>query len=89
MDRKPAEIGREPGEGMDREEFRSRNEDFYAARLAEHGATHRGVDFNSVEAMSLRFEQLMKIREGEESFSINDFGCAYGALYDWLKARGL
>lgn len=62
--------------------------DYYSARLAEHGQTARGVDWNGEESQNLRFEQLAKILPAAASFSINDVGCGYGALVDYLKARG-
>lgn len=67
----------------------ARNNAFYRDKLREHGPTNRGVDFNSPEAMALRFEMLLKIRDRDAPFTINDYGCAYGALYDWLAARAL
>jgi SAM-dependent methyltransferase len=57
---------------------------YYTERLEVHGATARGVDWNSIESQRLRFAQLLRICEDSE-FSINDFGCGYGALADYLK----
>lgn len=61
--------------------------DYYTAKLAAHGETPRGVDWNSAEGQTLRFEQLCKIVGTESRFSINDLGCGYGALYDFLAER--
>ena len=36
-------------------------DDYYTAKLTEHGATHQGVDWNSPESQELRFQQIMKI----------------------------
>ena len=58
--------------------------DYYTAKLAEHGETARGVDWNGEESQTTRFEQLCKIIETPGAFSINDLGCGYGALYDYL-----
>lgn len=60
---------------------------YYARKLKEHGAGHRGADWNSVESQWLRFEQLLKICEGA-SIDVVDYGCGYGALVDCLIARG-
>ena len=55
----------------------------------EHGATARGVDWNSEESQELRFAQLLKVAEGADStFGLNDFGCGYGALVDYLARNG-
>ena len=60
---------------------------YYSAKLVEHGETPHGVDWNSVESQTLRFEQLSKILNAEKTFSVNDLGCGYGALYDYLSDR--
>lgn len=57
---------------------------YYSDKLAKHGQTAQGVDWNSGESQSLRFAQLCKVADSRESFSINDVGCGYGALYDFL-----
>lgn len=57
---------------------------YYSAKLAEHGETARGVDWNGEESQTTRFVQLCKIIDAPGPFSINDLGCGYGALYDYL-----
>lgn len=61
--------------------------EYYTTKLAEHGETPRGVDWNGEEGQTLRFEQLCKIVDTENHFSINDLGCGYGALYDFLVTK--
>lgn len=61
--------------------------DYYSAKLIEHGATPRGVDWNGEESQMLRFEQLTKIIQQPRGFSINDLGCGYGALFDYLRSK--
>lgn len=58
--------------------------DYYSEKLAQHGETPRGVDWNGEESQELRFEQLCKIIDGRRQFSLNDLGCGYGALHDFL-----
>ena len=60
---------------------------YYSDKLAEHGETARGVDWNGEESQVLRFEQLCKIIENSGAFSLNDLGCGYGALYDYLNSH--
>ncbi|MBM4221105.1 MAG: class I SAM-dependent methyltransferase [Gammaproteobacteria bacterium] len=60
---------------------------YYAGKLAEHGPTPRGVDWNGEESQHLRFEQLCRIVTTGGHFSINDIGCGYGALLDHLATR--
>ena len=59
---------------------------YYSAKLMEYGATPRGVDWNGEEGQILRFEQLTKVIQQKRGFSLNDMGCGYGALYDYLRA---
>jgi len=60
--------------------------DYYTQKLAEHGQTAKGVDWNGVEGQNLRFEQLARIIQ-EPNFSITDLGCGYGALLEYLDQR--
>src|SRR6266404_6451644 len=62
---------------------------YYSSKLTVHGATAQGVDWNSADSQSLRFDQLLQICRGSRSFTINDYGCGYGALIDHLRAKGL
>jgi len=61
---------------------------YYAAKLAEHGDTPLGVDWNGEESQILRFEQLCGVFDREKSaFSVNDLGCGYGALFEYLQDK--
>ena len=59
--------------------------DYYSAKLAEHGETPRGVDWNGEESQELRFDQLTQVIPQPAGFSLNDLGCGYGALFDYLN----
>ncbi|HWW04939.1 class I SAM-dependent methyltransferase [Collimonas sp.] len=59
--------------------------DYYSAKLAEHGETPRGVDWNGEGSQVLRFEQLTRLIPQPAGFSLNDLGCGYGALFDYLN----
>jgi len=61
---------------------------YFEEKLNRFGAHAKGVDFNSAEAQEIRFEQIMKLVRGSGHFSIIDYGCGYGALYDYLKKQG-
>jgi SAM-dependent methyltransferase len=61
---------------------------YYSAKLREHGPTARGVDWNSEESQRLRFERLLEVCEPSRPMSLNDYGCGYGALVDFLRQRG-
>lgn len=65
-----------------------RTKDYFAQRLTTHGATPRGVDWNSESAQELRFAQLCKVITSEKPFSLLDYGSGYGALADYLLRQG-
>ena len=58
---------------------------YYSRKLAEHGETPRGVDWNGVESQTLRFAQLVQLIESDQPYSLNDLGCGYGALFEYLR----
>jgi len=60
---------------------------YYDGRLAEHGPTARGVDWNSEESQQLRFRELTRLIDGEHA-SVLDYGCGYGALRAYLRDQG-
>ena len=61
---------------------------YYDEKIRSHGPTARGVDWNSQESQQLRFAQLLKLINHNRPFTINDFGCGYGALIDYLEEGG-
>jgi len=60
---------------------------YFGKRIEQHGASPRGVDWNSDESQKTRFDQLLKIVEAP-SFSVLDYGCGYGALADYVEQKG-
>jgi SAM-dependent methyltransferase len=62
--------------------------DFFTSTVTTHGATHRGVDWNSIESQHLRFRELLRVCPND-AFSIIDYGCGYGALAQYLQDRGV
>ncbi len=61
---------------------------YFEERLNEHGATARGVDWNSETAQELRFSQLIKVIPPGQPFSLLDYGSGYGALASYLLRLG-
>lgn len=61
---------------------------YYSDKLARFGATPRGVDWNSAESQELRFSQLSLLLPPSVPFSVNDLGCGYGAMLEFLADRG-
>ena len=63
---------------------------YYSAKLREYGATPQGVDWNGKEGQLARFEQLCTIIDPTTpDFSLNDLGCGYGALFQFLNDKRL
>lgn len=57
---------------------------YYAGKLAVHGNTPQGVDWNGEHGQLVRFEQLCKIVDSRSpGFTMTDLGCGYGALLDY------
>jgi SAM-dependent methyltransferase len=61
---------------------------YYGERLRAFGTTPRGVDWNSADSQALRFGRLLQVVEHDGEVSVNDYGCGYGALVDYLDAMG-
>jgi SAM-dependent methyltransferase len=61
--------------------------DYYSEKLAKYGQSPQGVDWNGKESQELRFMQLCSIIDSSKPFSVNDLGCGYGALFDYLAAH--
>lgn len=57
--------------------------EYYNNKITTFGTTPAGVDWNSLPSQEIRFLNLLKICTKNE-FSLNDIGCGYGALYDYL-----
>lgn len=73
---------------MEFDQILRRTESYYSEKVKAHGPTARGVDWNSVESQILRFAQLLKLCDSNAPFSINDYGCGYGALATYLCFLG-
>lgn len=69
----------------------------YASVFAEHGATARGVDWGAEEDVSLRYDKMLAVLDGDHTalgesekraVSMLDVGCGYGGLYKHAENRG-
>ncbi len=61
---------------------------YYTEKVVAHGPTHQGVGWNSSESQEIRFAQLIKVIRDTEQFSVNDLGCGYGHLFDYMRRKG-
>jgi len=76
-----------PDQDNDVAEIHGDIERYYTAKIQTHGPCARGVDWPCVPSQQLRFVQLLKLCDPTQPFSLNDFGCGYGALRDFLNHR--
>jgi len=59
-------------------------EKYYTDKIKKYGATPMGVDLKDETGQFIRFEQLSKIFDMNEPFSVADIGCGYGKFVDFL-----
>jgi SAM-dependent methyltransferase len=57
---------------------------YYSEKISTHGDKPQGVDWNGIESQNLRFAQLCRLFDSTRPFSLNDLGCGYGAILDFL-----
>jgi SAM-dependent methyltransferase len=60
---------------------------YYTRKVLQFGATPNGVDWTCVPTQELRFVQLLKVCDFGKAVSLNDLGCGYGALLNYLAKR--
>jgi ubiquinone/menaquinone biosynthesis C-methylase UbiE len=73
---------------MNIEETQKKLNEYFTEKLETFGATAKGVDYNGEQAQQIRFGELVKIIDPSKSFSVIDYGCGYGAMFEFLQARG-
>lgn len=71
----------------DRDRLLRSVDSYYTDKVAAHGATAAGVDWNSEESQELRFAQLLRVVDATTPYSLIDYGCGYGALVGALHRR--
>lgn len=62
----------------------------YSTNLAEHGLGPHSVGWRDAAAQRMRFDKLALLidwDQGPSSFTVNDWGCGYGAMFEYLDAR--
>ena len=73
---------------MSVEETQKKLEEFFVEKLETYGATAKGVDCSGEQAQAIRFAELVRVIEPSIPFTVTDYGCGYGAMFDFLLARG-
>ncbi|MEO8146185.1 MAG: class I SAM-dependent methyltransferase [Bacteroidia bacterium] len=71
---------------MSSTEIKKQVDEYYSGKLKAFGATPQGVDWNGEASQQLRFNQLLKIIDPpEKSFSLLDYGCGFGSMFEFMK----
>lgn len=64
--------------------------DLYSSNVTKSGAISTAVGWNTPESQELRFEKLTEVIDRrDQSVSVNDYGCGYGAHLDYLIRKGI
>jgi SAM-dependent methyltransferase len=61
---------------------------YYASKLALHGATPQGVDWNGQASQNVRHQQFLRLFADAPDASILDLGCGYGDFLRFLRGEG-
>ena len=61
---------------------------YYESKLAAHGPTPLGVDWNGVASHQLRHRQFLRLLDSDRNASVLDLGCGFGDFFRFLRAEG-
>lgn len=61
---------------------------YYTTKLAQHGATPQGVDWNGTASHYNRHHQFLRLLASDPTASVLDLGCGYGDFFDFLRKNG-
>jgi SAM-dependent methyltransferase len=68
----------------------SKIESQYSESLAKHGPQAMGVGWRDHATHLLRFEKMSHvIEDADKPITVNDLGCGYGLMYDYLTEKGV
>jgi hypothetical protein len=72
---------------MSIDETQKKLNEYFSEKLKTFGATPKGVDYNGPDAQQPRFEQLIRVINPASPFTVMDYGCGYGAMFDFLDRK--
>jgi hypothetical protein len=73
---------------MSIEETQKKLNEYFTEKLDTFGTTAKGVDYNGEQAQQIRFAELVKVINPANKFTVTDYGSGYGAMFEFLHARG-
>lgn len=59
----------------------------YTNNILQYGKDPLSVGWRTVESQTLRFEKLTNGLPLDQQITVNELGCGYGAMYDYLQAK--
>lgn len=62
--------------------------EFFDDKINSYGAVPAGLDCRDEAAVTVRYDQILKVVERSSEFSILDFGCGYGGLAPYMEKKG-
>ena len=73
---------------MSIEETQKKLDQYFAEKLEIYGPTPKGIDCNGAPAQLARFAELVRVIHPTKPFTVIDYGCGYGAMFDFLYSQG-
>lgn len=68
----------------------SKVEELYSENIEKFGINSKSVGWTTLEGQVLRFQKLLEVIEDKSnSFSVNELGCGYGELFNYLVLNDL
>jgi len=61
---------------------------YYSSKLALHGPTSQGVDWNGDASHDMRHRQFLRLLGGDRDAAVLDLGCGFGDFFRFLRAEG-
>lgn len=62
--------------------------DLYSNSIKEHGISSKGVGWKDATGHVIRFDKLCEVlKDDNDEFSVNDLGCGYGSLFQYLHNK--
>ena len=63
--------------------------ELYTENIKKYGFSSKSVGWNTKDCQSLRFEKLVSMIDRNRPFQLNELGCGYGALIDYMNQNHL
>lgn len=68
-------------------ELLNKIENLYDTSLQEHGVDSKSVGWENHDLHQLRFKKLVSQIDNKTEITVNDLGCGYGAMYNYLNEK--